>query len=88
MFGDAVFGPGGCDRLPEIRKAQVQGHSSNINAELLGSGFMPLWKNILKAGWVHMMATGFAGARINAQLPCRKQILPAELSGSLTIFSG
>jgi pimeloyl-ACP methyl ester carboxylesterase len=41
-FGDAVFGPGGYERLPEPRKSQVNDNLSNVKAELLGSGFMPL----------------------------------------------
>jgi pimeloyl-ACP methyl ester carboxylesterase len=41
-FGDAVFGPGGYDRLPEARKAQVNDNISNVRAELLGSGFVLL----------------------------------------------
>lgn len=41
-FGDAVFGPGGYDRLPEARKAQVHDNLTNVKAELLGSGFVPL----------------------------------------------
>jgi pimeloyl-ACP methyl ester carboxylesterase len=41
-FGDAVFGRGGYDRLPEARKAQVHDNLSNVKAEVLGSGFAPL----------------------------------------------
>lgn len=41
-FADAVFGKGGYDRFPESRKAQVRDNLSNIKAELLGSGFVPL----------------------------------------------
>jgi pimeloyl-ACP methyl ester carboxylesterase len=41
-FGDAVFGPGGYDHLPEPRKAQVHDNRANVKAELLGSGFVPL----------------------------------------------
>jgi pimeloyl-ACP methyl ester carboxylesterase len=41
-FGNAVFGAGGYDRLPEPRKAQVHDNLSNVKAELLGSGFVPL----------------------------------------------
>jgi len=41
-FGDAVFGPGGYDRLSEPRKAQVHDNLSAIKAELLGSGFVRL----------------------------------------------
>ena len=42
IFGDAVFGCGGYDRLPEPRKAQVHDNLANVRAELLGSGFAPL----------------------------------------------
>lgn len=42
VFGDAVFGPGGYERLPESRKAQVKDNLSNVKAELLGSGLVPL----------------------------------------------
>jgi pimeloyl-ACP methyl ester carboxylesterase len=42
IFGDAVFGPGGYERLPESRRAQVFDNRANVKAELLGSGFMPL----------------------------------------------
>lgn len=41
-FGDAVFGPGGYDRLLESRKAQVHDNLANVKAEILGSGFAPL----------------------------------------------
>jgi pimeloyl-ACP methyl ester carboxylesterase len=41
-FGDAVFGSGGYDRLPDARKARVHDNLTNIKAELLGSGFVPL----------------------------------------------
>lgn len=42
IFGEAVFGRGGYDRLREGRKAQVRDNLSNVKAELLGSGFAPL----------------------------------------------
>lgn len=42
IFGDAVFGHGGFDRMHETRKAQVRDNLSNVKAELLGSGFPPL----------------------------------------------
>jgi pimeloyl-ACP methyl ester carboxylesterase len=42
IFGDAVFGPGGYDRLPEARKEQVHENIGNVRAELLGPGFLPL----------------------------------------------
>jgi pimeloyl-ACP methyl ester carboxylesterase len=42
VFGDAVFGPGGYDRLSEPRKAQVHQNLANISAEILGSGFASL----------------------------------------------
>lgn len=41
-FGDAVFGPGGYDRLSESRKAQVQDNLATVKAELLGSGYVSL----------------------------------------------
>lgn len=41
-FGEAVFGPGGYDRLPEAQKTQVHDNLTNVRAELLGSGFVPL----------------------------------------------
>ncbi|MEJ2720791.1 MAG: alpha/beta hydrolase [bacterium] len=41
-FGDAVFGRGRYRKLPESRKAQVHDNIANVEAELLGSGFMPL----------------------------------------------
>lgn len=44
-FGDAVFGRGGYDRLPESRRAQVHDNLTNVKAELLGSGFLPLDAN-------------------------------------------
>lgn len=40
--GGAVFGRGGFDRLPEARQAQVRDNSTNVKAELLGSGSLPL----------------------------------------------
>lgn len=42
VFGDAVFGTGGYRRLPESRKEQVHDNVTNVEAELLGSGFVPL----------------------------------------------
>jgi pimeloyl-ACP methyl ester carboxylesterase len=42
LFGDAVFGAGGYERLAAPRKAQVRDNLSNVKAELLGSGFVPL----------------------------------------------
>lgn len=42
IFGDAVFGPGGFDRLPEARRDQVRDNVTNVRAEVLGSGFAPL----------------------------------------------
>lgn len=41
-FGEAVFGPGGYDRLPDDRKGQVRDNLSNVKAEVLGSGLAPL----------------------------------------------
>lgn len=41
-FGDAVFGPGGYDRLSGPRKAQVDDNLAAVKAEVLGSGFVPL----------------------------------------------
>jgi len=41
-FGDAVFGKGGYDRFPELRRAQVRDNLANIKAEILGAGFAPL----------------------------------------------
>jgi len=41
-FGNAVFGPGGYNRLAEPRKTQVRDNLTNVKAELLGSGHMPL----------------------------------------------
>lgn len=42
IFGDAVFGAGGFARLPEPQRVQVFDNLSNVKAELLGSGFVPL----------------------------------------------
>lgn len=39
IFGNAVFGPGGYDRLSQAQKAQVHDNLSSVRAELLGSGF-------------------------------------------------
>jgi pimeloyl-ACP methyl ester carboxylesterase len=41
-FGEAVFGPGGHDRLAKPRKAQVQDNLATVKAELLGPAFVPL----------------------------------------------
>ena len=41
-YGDAVFGSGGFDRLPESRREQVLDNISNVKMEILGSGFAPL----------------------------------------------
>lgn len=41
-YGDAVFGRGGYDRIPEARRVQVHDNLSNVKAELLGSGLDPL----------------------------------------------
>lgn len=48
VFGNAVFGPGGFDRLPESQKAQVRDNLSNVKEELLGPGFEPLAPNELR----------------------------------------
>lgn len=48
-FGDAVFGPGGFERMPESRRRQVRDNLTNIKAELLGSGFAPLPGGALRA---------------------------------------
>jgi pimeloyl-ACP methyl ester carboxylesterase len=42
IFGDAVFGSGGYERLPQARKNQVLDNLTNIKAELLGPGMAPL----------------------------------------------
>jgi pimeloyl-ACP methyl ester carboxylesterase len=42
IFGDAVFGPGGYASLNEDRRAQVYDNLSNVSAELLGPGLLPL----------------------------------------------
>ena len=42
IFGEAVFGRGAVDRFPEIRRDQVKDNLSNIRAEWLGSGLLPL----------------------------------------------
>jgi len=47
-YGDAVFGPGGFERLSESRKAQVRDNLSNVKAEVLGSGFAPLHADALR----------------------------------------
>jgi pimeloyl-ACP methyl ester carboxylesterase len=48
-FGDAVFGPGGFDGLPDGRKAIVRDNVTNVSAELLGSGFLPLSPDQVRA---------------------------------------
>jgi pimeloyl-ACP methyl ester carboxylesterase len=48
IFGDAILGPGGYDRLSAPQKAQVHDNLSNIKAELLGSGFAPLDEKVLR----------------------------------------
>jgi pimeloyl-ACP methyl ester carboxylesterase len=48
-FADAVFGPGGFERMPEGRRRQVQDNLSNIKAEILGPGFAPLRGKALRA---------------------------------------
>lgn len=48
VFGDAIFGPGGYDSLPESRRAQISDNASNVKAELLGSGFAPLHEKEVK----------------------------------------
>jgi len=47
-FAEAVFGPGGYERLPESHKTQVADNLSTVRKELLGSGFAPLDRNKLK----------------------------------------
>jgi pimeloyl-ACP methyl ester carboxylesterase len=49
IFGDAVFGKGGYERLPGALKAQVQDNLASVKAELLGSGFLPLDPDALPA---------------------------------------
>ena len=47
-YGDAVFGPGGFERLSESRKAQVRDNLCNVKAEVLGSGFAALDADALR----------------------------------------
>ena len=42
LFGRAVFGPGGYDRMNPERRGQIQDNLSNVKAELTGSGFAAL----------------------------------------------
>jgi pimeloyl-ACP methyl ester carboxylesterase len=42
IFAEAVFGPGGYDRLSSCHASQVRDNATNIQAELLGPGFAPL----------------------------------------------
>jgi pimeloyl-ACP methyl ester carboxylesterase len=49
IFGDAVFGRGGFERLPAGRRQQVDDNLPNIKAEILGSGFAPLRGEALRS---------------------------------------
>lgn len=49
IFGAAVFGKGGYERLPDALKAQVQDNLPSVKAELLGSGLLPLDADALRA---------------------------------------
>ena len=42
IFGDTVFGRGGYDRLSASLKKQVDANLTNVKAEVLGSGLLPL----------------------------------------------
>ncbi len=48
-FADAIFGRGGLRRLPQTHRQQVSDNLSNIQAELLGSGFLPLDDDRIRA---------------------------------------
>lgn len=48
LMAQAIFGPGGYERLPESHKTQVADNLSNVRMEVLGPGFAPLDKNKLK----------------------------------------
>lgn len=41
-IASAIFGPGGYDRLPEPRQAQVHDNLTTLRSEVLGPGFVPL----------------------------------------------
>ncbi len=49
IFGNAVFGRDGFERLQEAWKSQARDNLSNVKAELLGSGFEPLDPNQVRA---------------------------------------
>jgi len=48
IFGDAVFGHGSYDKLPEERKQRILDNLGNVKAELLGPGFLPLDKERIR----------------------------------------
>jgi pimeloyl-ACP methyl ester carboxylesterase len=59
IFGNAVFGRGGYQRLPASRRAQAQDNLTNVEAELLGPGFAPLEAEQVRRVWAPtLLVTG------------------------------
>jgi pimeloyl-ACP methyl ester carboxylesterase len=48
-FADAVLGSGGFDQLPQEMRTMVEDNLTNLGAELLGSGFLPLSEGPVRA---------------------------------------
>jgi pimeloyl-ACP methyl ester carboxylesterase len=58
-FGNAVFGPGGYEALAEPQRERVADNRTNIKAELLGPGFVPLDSGKLRGiGIPTLLVTG------------------------------
>ncbi len=81
IFGDAVFGKGSYDKLPEERKQRVLDNLSNVKAELLGPGFVPLEKDkirqiktpaLLVRGWNTIPLFGHMIDQLHTLLPQTK----------------
>ncbi|MBD3289939.1 alpha/beta fold hydrolase [candidate division KSB1 bacterium] len=89
LFGDAVFGKGSYDHLSGSRKAMVDDNLSNVKAELLGSGFLPLDEDRLRNLRIHaLLITGGRSISLFRHLINRlEELLPQteriEIPGAL-----
>lgn len=78
IFGDAVFGRGGYERMPASRREQARDNISNVKAEILGSRFAPLNADALRALRVPiLLVTGARSIGLFCRLTDRlEELLP------------
>ncbi|MGD8477630.1 MAG: alpha/beta hydrolase [Burkholderiales bacterium] len=78
IFGNAVLGKGSYPHLPELRKSQIRDNLSNVRAEFLGSGFLPLSDTDVRALRVPtLLITGQNSVKVFHRLVDRlEELLP------------